>query len=183
MQGRSAGRSLRFLLDENVQRSVAVVLRERGHEVIESRSVLGTQAPDQVLRWLASEQGLIVISHDRDFRKWDPSDIPEGSRRQVQALAGRIWLRVKEPQGSAYIRRCIAAFEQEHEAALGSGSRLVLFTIKTTSYEIERSLPVEESKKENADQTSQSRRTYSHRCPYMAGCSQDGGADCLGRSD
>ncbi len=143
MQGSSARRSLRFLLDENVQRSVAVVLRERGHEVIESRSVLGTQAPDQVLRWLASEQGLIVVSHDRDFSKWDPADIPEGTRRQMRALAGRIWLRVKEPQGAAYMRRCIAAFEQEHEAAMGTGSRLVRFTIKSNSYEIERSLPGE----------------------------------------
>jgi hypothetical protein len=39
----------RYLIDENVSASTVSVLKAYGREVLESREVIGTQAPDRIL--------------------------------------------------------------------------------------------------------------------------------------
>ncbi len=80
----------RYLIDENVTRSATNALRAAGREAFESRDIVGGQAADRVLEWIAHHQGLILVSRDRDFM----AIIRSVHARQVRKSAKTIWLRV-----------------------------------------------------------------------------------------
>lgn len=66
------------LIDENVDDRVGQVLGELGHEVTLVRDGLGRGTPDQVLAIVADQRGLIVVTHDRDLKRFSRL-VPEGS--------------------------------------------------------------------------------------------------------
>lgn len=56
-----------YLLDENLPASVAHMLTRMDREIVDSRSV-APGARDEILVQLASEQGWVVVTQDRDIK-------------------------------------------------------------------------------------------------------------------
>ncbi|MCO5215908.1 MAG: DUF5615 family PIN-like protein [Thermomicrobiales bacterium] len=66
-----------YLLDENLPTSVGRMLARLGRKTVDSRSV-APGAKDEVLVQLASEQGWVVITQDRDIKlRTRVSDVEE----------------------------------------------------------------------------------------------------------
>ena len=84
---------IRFLFDENVRSDVVEIFRERGHEVIQSRDVLAISAPDQLLALLGKFESLVIVTHDKDFRKYRQM-LPDHGRSRFTAGAGRLQLEI-----------------------------------------------------------------------------------------
>lgn len=61
---------MRLPIDQNVPDSIAQFLRERGHDVTLVRNTLGRAAPDQLIDLTAAREGLIVVTLDKDFRRF-----------------------------------------------------------------------------------------------------------------
>ncbi len=57
---------MRFLLDHDVPTEVARVLRQEGHHVVELRQAMPVQANDAEVLGYASENGLFLITCNRD---------------------------------------------------------------------------------------------------------------------
>ena len=58
---------MKFLLDENFPKSVAWGLKEKGHEVLDLRSVGLLGASDTVVAEMAINEGAMILTTDRDF--------------------------------------------------------------------------------------------------------------------
>jgi len=58
---------MRFLLDQDVYATTASFLRGLGHDVVPVAQIGLAQADDEELLKIASEQGRIFITRDRDF--------------------------------------------------------------------------------------------------------------------
>lgn len=98
----------RYITDENVTRSAARALRGAGRECLESRDVIGPQAADKVLEWVAASAGFILVSRDRDFR-----GILEGvNSRGFRKAAKSVWLRVLESREATRLAQCIDMIEE-----------------------------------------------------------------------
>lgn len=52
----------RYLIDENVSASAVNVLRAFGREILESRNVIGIQASDKVLEWVAYRHNCFLVT-------------------------------------------------------------------------------------------------------------------------
>lgn len=93
----------RFLIDQNVQESVATFRTEEGCEVLRVREVSGQASPDRLIAFMADSAGLVIVTHDHDSRRF--SKLVAGAQRaQFVAGAGVITLRVREPQAAARLR-------------------------------------------------------------------------------
>ena len=57
---------MKFLADENLDRSVIQKLREAGHEVI-SVAEMEPGIPDEVVLGTANSQGAMLVTEDKDF--------------------------------------------------------------------------------------------------------------------
>lgn len=115
---------LRFLIDENVQRSVTRWLDARGHEVHESRDVAGSQARDAVLDWLASTEGLTIVTYDTDFRFAVRRMAPQGTQKKMRAHASILWLGIPEPRALERIIQCMEIVEHQYAYARDVGVRV-----------------------------------------------------------
>lgn len=104
----ASGSRRRYLLDENVARSVAVMLAQRGRDALESREVVGAQADDRLVALAAAEHGLTLVSHDRDFRAIRKA----GRSKALRRSAPTIWLRIPEYRASARFAGCLAMVEE-----------------------------------------------------------------------
>lgn len=101
------GSGFRYLTDENVTRSATNVLRAAGREAFESREIVGDGAADKVLEWIAHQQGLILVSRDRDFM----AIIKGVHARNVRKSARVIWLRVDETREARRLAQCLPTIE------------------------------------------------------------------------
>jgi predicted nuclease of predicted toxin-antitoxin system len=108
---------IRFLIDENVDDLVGRYLSERGHEVLYARTSLGSMSPDQLIAFTAETRGLVVVTHDKDFRRFSQL-LPVGFQRRFARVAGRISLNVKEPRAVQRIREEIEAIEFHYAQAV-----------------------------------------------------------------
>ncbi len=61
---------MRLLIDQNVPQAVSDVFIRRGHDVKFSRDVLQQNSPDPLIAIAASLNGLIVVTHDADFKRY-----------------------------------------------------------------------------------------------------------------
>ncbi len=110
-------RRFRYLVDENVSTSAIEVRREYGEEVLESRKVIGTQAPDRVLEWAAYHHNLILVSRDRDFK----SIIKGVNAKEIRRTARTILLRSNEVQEGHRLRQCMPFLERLLRESVGLG--------------------------------------------------------------
>lgn len=102
--------ALRFLIDQNVQMAVARWLMAKGYEVLHVRDILAADSPDPLIAFVANQEGLIVVTHDKHFRNIAKL-LPVGSRNTFASGSGRISLQVNE----AY---AVARLEDEWDAVL-----------------------------------------------------------------
>lgn len=109
--------TFRYLTDENVTRSATRVLRHAGREVLESREVIGPQATDKVLEWIAARSGLVLVSRDRDFRAIIEGVNTRGMRKSAQT----IWIRVHESREAHRLSQCLALIESHLRFAADQG--------------------------------------------------------------
>ena len=107
---------IRFLIDENVTADAARVLEQRGHEVVFSRNVLATAAPDQLLAILGKYESLVIVTHDRDFKRYRKL-LPEHERSRFSEGAGRLQLEVDYSRAAARIEEEIDVIEYFHQRA------------------------------------------------------------------
>lgn len=56
---------MRFLLDHDVAADVAMILRQRGHDIVELRAVLAPTTPDEEVWAHACADGRIMVSCNR----------------------------------------------------------------------------------------------------------------------
>ena len=59
---------MRFLIDENVADAVRRFIENRGYDVMVARDVFETGAPHEMLAFAVEHDGLILVSHDKDFK-------------------------------------------------------------------------------------------------------------------
>jgi predicted nuclease of predicted toxin-antitoxin system len=104
---------VRFLVDNNVPRSVTYLLRDRGHEATEVRAVLGQDAPDDAVAAYAAARGLIVVTHDRGL-----------ARRALRARLPHLWLRTREPKDRDRVAETV---DEVAAAFAGEAIRVRLF--------------------------------------------------------
>jgi predicted nuclease of predicted toxin-antitoxin system len=89
---------LRFLLDNDVDYGVAVVLRSSGHDVVTAHEVglAGVEsAEDDELTVYASDTGRVVVTHDREFT----------TRRKRHTLGLHVRLRVEQPYAAQVLEQ------------------------------------------------------------------------------
>lgn len=141
---------LPFLLDENVADSVGAGLTDLGHEVTLVREGLGRKSPDQLLAVVADQFGLIVVSHDKDLRRFSRL-LPEGSRRRFREGAGVIHLACPETEAAELMRLMIDVIEFHHERARRAGGRLHM-RITKTGFTVSEPRPLEDTAEGTEDQ-------------------------------
>lgn len=90
--------------------------------MIFSRDVVSVSAPDQLLAILGSFEGLVVITHDKDFKNYRRM-IPEGERGKFAAGAGRLWIKVPNVDSPRRIQEEIEVIEFHFGQALQRGKQ------------------------------------------------------------
>lgn len=116
---------IRFLIDENIPESVGHFLAERGHYVFFAREALGVSSPDPLIAFSAETEGLVVVTHDRDFRRFSRL-LPVGFRQQFQRGAGRVSVEVIETRALTRVQEEIDAIEFHYAQAVKTRRRLML---------------------------------------------------------
>lgn len=116
---------MRVLLDQNVDDNVQHAFIDRGHTVQKVRDLLGADAVDRVIAVTACDQGLIVVTHDRDYRKFQQL-IAIGARNEFALGSGRISHSVPEPKALETLTRHMEEIEYFYQRAIISGQRLLI---------------------------------------------------------
>jgi hypothetical protein len=97
---------VRFLIDQNIPASVGRALDERGHSITHVRDILRPDSPDQLIAFLAIQEGFVILTHDRDFRNINEL-APHGYRRRFHR-ADRIIL---GPTSTRAVPRLLAVLD------------------------------------------------------------------------
>ncbi len=74
---------------------VARWLVSHGYEVLHVRTLLAPDTPDSLIAFVANREGLMVVTHDSDFKRITDL-LPVGERTRFRTGAGRIVLGVNE---------------------------------------------------------------------------------------
>lgn len=119
---------VRLLIDQNVTQDVADFLKSRGHDVQLSRDLFQPDSPDRLLAVGAAFEGLVVVTHDRDFRRFS-SLFPQGFRTRARTLTGRIVIGVDPPKALARVEAMIDLIEMQYSYAV---ARRIRFIVKLT---------------------------------------------------
>jgi hypothetical protein len=115
---------MRILLDENVdQIGVGSFFTARGHTVFRVTDILGSMSPDQLIAFTAGTEGLVVVTHDRDFRRFTQL-LPAGLRGRYRHGSGRIILAVRETEAVARLEEVIDLIEMYYERSIRQQKRL-----------------------------------------------------------
>lgn len=120
--------TFRFLTDENVSSRVAELIAGFGHDVFESRMAVFPGASDRVIEAAARLDGLIIVSHDRDFRESIKRSIPSISKRRLRRLP-LLQLGTTGPRSVGRVRQCWPLVEHHLNYAQETGleiARIVL---------------------------------------------------------
>jgi len=117
---------MRFLLDENVQASVARALRGRGHDVVFAYDVLARGSEDQIVATAAVQDQRILVSHDADMRRIERK-ISDKFRVRYPTLC-RLMLCLPEPMAAARLIKFMPLVELEFSEAL-TANEAMLFEI------------------------------------------------------
>jgi hypothetical protein len=121
---------MRFVVDQNIPASVGAFLTERGHEVLYLRDVLSSMSPDQLVAFTAETQGLIVLTHDKDFKRYRDL-LAGGFQRRFEQGAGRISLSVRETRAVQRMIEEIDTIEYLYERCQREGTRLIMQITET----------------------------------------------------
>ncbi len=120
---------MRFLIDENVADEVSQWLRSRGYEVFSARDIFAPSTPDDVLAVAIELNGLIIVTHDRDFRQLRRT-LPQGTR--LTSGAGRITLGVREDRALRRLQEIWDVVEFSYARSLRLRQRFIISISQTT---------------------------------------------------
>ena len=113
-----------LLVDENVPRSVATFLQDRGHDVRFVTHLLAAGAADPIVASAGDQLAAIVVTWDRHFDAL-VEKVPRGGKARFRRL-GRISFRCKETQGRVQLERWIEYIKLHHRRTRqGSGDRMI----------------------------------------------------------
>ena len=115
-----------FFLDHNVAASVGRVLQQAGHEVVLLTDVLPQDAQDRLVAAVAEQQGAVLVSHDRDFRRLAPRI---GIGRSQYRKLSRVALTCTEPQAAGRIQAALALIEAEWTIAQAARDQRMIIEI------------------------------------------------------
>jgi predicted nuclease of predicted toxin-antitoxin system len=127
---------MRLLLDHNVPISVAEVFRSHGHTVQLVKDILPVDAPDQLIAAVGDEDGLILVTADKDFKQI-ASRIPRGARTRFRRLS-RISLQCNEPQAAARVEVAMTLIEAEFSIAQNSPDKRIFIVIQNSGIKTHR---------------------------------------------
>ncbi len=122
---------MRFLIDENVADAVRRLIVDRGYEVLIARDVFETGAPDEVLAFAVEQNGLILVSHDKDFKDLKRT-LPQGQRNRIANGAGRILLSMPETRAAGRLDEIWIDIEHLWRRSMETNRRLVVKVTLTT---------------------------------------------------
>jgi predicted nuclease of predicted toxin-antitoxin system len=100
---------VRFLVNENVTRTVIQELRQRGHDVLSVKESMRSE-PDDAILARAQAEGCVVVTHDKDFGEL-------AFRSGLPASCGVILLRLSGSDPDADNRRVLEAVESRTDWA------------------------------------------------------------------
>jgi len=109
---------MRFLVDEDLPRSVLEVIERHGHSAVLSVEALRRGASDEEIAALAREKSLCLLTGDLDFadiRNYPPS-----------SYAGMVVLRLPSTATSSYIVELIDYFLSKREVVERLGGKLAI---------------------------------------------------------
>lgn len=124
------------MLDENVAMSAKRYLLGTDHQVEFIRDLVPEGSVDQLVAFVAEDQGAVLVSHDGDFQKIAPR-IPDGQSARFKKLS-RIWLRCNEFQSALRLEKAMSMIETEFDIAQESKDRRMLIWIGKTYIRTER---------------------------------------------
>ena len=117
--------AIKFLVDENVPADVTTFLRSRGHEVFPVGEYFAKSSPDHLLVTAAEQNGLVVITFDKDFKRLI-TQVPVGYRGKFGASAGRISLHMKETEAPQRIIDMLPTVEFHYHQSLLNETRFIM---------------------------------------------------------
>ena len=100
---------MRFLVNENVTRTVIQELRRRGHDVLSVKESMRSEADDAILARAQTEER-IVVTHDKDFGEL-------AFRAHLPASCGVILIRLSGSEPETDNRRMLEALESRTDWA------------------------------------------------------------------
>ncbi len=105
-----AAAPISFFIDNCVPDSVGRALKAAGHQVVNLREVIAPDSPDQVVATLCDQNGLVLVSLDKDF---DELHKRAGvSRRRFRKLR-RIKIACDEPSAARRVQLALSLIEHE----------------------------------------------------------------------
>jgi predicted nuclease of predicted toxin-antitoxin system len=127
---------MRFILDENVPRSVEEMLNERGHSVASIREYVLPGSPDQLVAAVTEQADAVLVSHDSDFRKIAPR-IPDGQKSRFRRLS-MVRMRCEKPRSAERLRAAISLIEFEFEERQRMPDKRMIVTVGKANVTISR---------------------------------------------
>lgn len=128
---------IHFLLDENVPEAVAEFLRNRGHSVVWSRSVVPLESPDILVIREADRIGAVVVTSNRKhFHPIIHREAPGVSPRFLRA--GLLSFKCNYANAVARLALLISRIEAEYTELQGEEDQRLIFEIWEDKYSIHR---------------------------------------------
>jgi hypothetical protein len=98
-----------------------------------AKDVFGESTPDPMLAFTAEFEGVVVVTHDRDFRRFSKL-VPDSAKGKFKRGAGRISLSVTEDRALARVREELDVIEFHFERATRARRRLMLVINETGTH-------------------------------------------------
>ena len=117
---------MQLLTDQNVPEDVVKVFRAHGHHVLLSREVFRQDSPDPLIALGGALEGLIIVTHDKDFKRLSKL-LPQGFRGLDGGKHyGRIQLACDELIAAARVDEMMTIIEAHYGTAARLRKRLML---------------------------------------------------------
>jgi hypothetical protein len=120
---------MRLLIDENVAQAVADTFTRAGHDVLLARDVLAVSAPDQLVAISAAIAGRIIVTHDKDFKRF-ANLLPPGFQTPGK-MYGRIHLSLREDLAAGRVDELMLLIESTYTYVTANRRRLQLRITET----------------------------------------------------
>ncbi|MGP9820355.1 DUF5615 family PIN-like protein [Salinarimonas sp. NSM] len=127
---------MKFYLDENVPRSVGVMLADAGYEVVLAKDVTGQGAADTVVCTVAEVNDFVLVSFDKDMRRAAQRQ-GLGSRARFRSLS-LIKLCCFEPDAARRLASALTLVEHEWPRRAENEGRRIYVEIGTTVIRVNR---------------------------------------------
>ncbi len=94
-----------------------------GHECLRVREIVAADAPDMLIAFIAETEGLVIVSHDSDFKSIYRL-LPAGLKRKVRGGAGVVHLQMRESLALSRMEACMAFIEFAYQQSDANRKRM-----------------------------------------------------------